>query len=431
MKLLEAFKSENNIYLDKKTLVVLRWIAIIGQFITINVVYFILNFNFPFYYCCFIIFFGIVTNLFLQFRVKKNLLSNLNSTLYLTYDLFQLGVLVFFTGGITNPFVILLVIPAVVSSAFLSLKSTISLSFITVISLLLLTLETGYNYPLPSSGELHFHAPKYYLYGIPIAIIIGLIFLSYFGARFGLESRKRTDALNKMELVLAKEHELKIIGVQAAAAAHSLSTPLSTIKLVAKELEKEIGNNEKYSKDINLLLSQSTRCGEILKKLSMVPVKRDEFFENVGLKDLLIEITESFKVISNKNFIVKFKNNENNLIVKRKAELTYSLRNFIGNASKFSSSLVEIKIDSNKEKTQIKICDDGPGFSQDIKNFLGEPYIRSKNKIINSKSGLGLGTFIGKTLLERMKANVFFSKCPDNNGAMVIIEWDTKNLLSI
>ena len=286
-------------------------------------------------------------------------------------------------------------------------------------------------YPLPSAGELHFHTPQYYLYGIPIAITIGLVFLAYFGARFGLETRKRNDALTKMELVLAKEHELKIIGVQAAAAAHSLSTPLSTIKLVAKELEKEIGKNKKYSKDIKLLLTQSSRCGEILKKLSMVPVKRDEFFENVSLQDLLIEIISSFKEVSNKNFSIISENNENNPIVKRKAELTYGLRNFIGNASKFSSSLVEIKIESNNQFTKIKVCDDGPGFPEDIKNFLGEPYIHSKNKNIDSKSGLGLGTFIGKTLLERMKANVSFDRCPNNNGAMVTIQWETKNLPSI
>ena len=216
MKLLEAVKSTDNIQLDKKTLVILRWIAIIGQLITINFVYFILNFNFPFLYCLVIIFSGAFTNIFLQFKVKENLLSNFSSTLYLTYDLIQLAVLVFLTGGITNPFIILLAIPAVVSSTFLSLKSTINLSFITAVSLLLLTL---YHFPLPSSGDLHFHAPTYYLYGVPIAIIIGLIFLCYFGARFGLETRKRTDALTKMELVLAKEHELKIIGVQAAAAA--------------------------------------------------------------------------------------------------------------------------------------------------------------------------------------------------------------------
>ena len=425
MKLLEIFKSADNIKLDKNTLVILRWIAIVGQFMTINVVYFILKFNFPYFYCCLIIFFGVLTNIFLHFIEKKKLLTNFSSTLYLAYDLTQLAILVFFTGGITNPFVILLIIPAVVSSTFLSLKSTINLSFVTVISLLILTL---YYYPLPSAGDLHFHAPKYYLFGVPIAITIGLIFLSYFGSRFGLETRKRTNALIKMELVLAKEHELKIIGVQAAAAAHSLSTPLSTIKLVAKELEKEIGNDVKYSKDIKLLLSQSSRCGEILQKLSMTPIKRDEFFENVKLQDLINEIINSFKEISNKKFLIKSKNNKYNPTVKRKSELTYGLRNFIGNASKFSSSLVEVEIESDHNLTQIKVCDDGPGFPEDVKKFLGEPYIRSKNPIIGSKSGLGLGTFIGKTLLERMKANISFDKCPANKGAMVVIEWKTKNL---
>ena len=428
MKLFEIFKSSDNIQLDKNTLVILRWIAIVGQLITINVVYFILNFNFPFIYCFLIIIFGAFTNLFLHFKEKKKLLTNFSSTLYLTYDLIQLAVLVYFTGGITNPFVILLVIPAVVSSAFLSLKSTINLSFITVVSLLLLTI---YHYPLPSAGDLHFHAPKYYLFGVPIAITIGLIFLSYFGARFGLETRKRTDALIKMELVLAKEHELKIIGVQAAAAAHSLSTPLSTIKLVAKELDKEIGNNKKYSKDIKLLLSQSSRCGEILQKLSMTPVKRDEFFENVKLQDLISEIIDSFKQISSKNYSIKYENNKYDPTVKRKSELTYGLRNFIGNASKFSSTLIEVEIESDNKTTQIKVCDDGPGFPEDIKKFLGEPYIQSKNPLVNSKSGLGLGTFIGKTLLERMRANVAFDRCPNNKGAMVTIQWETKNLLSI
>ncbi len=428
MKLLEIFKSSDDIWLDKKTLVILRWIAIAGQLITINFVYFILDFSFPFFYCTTIIFLGIVTNIFLQFKEKKNLLSDFSSTIYLAYDLTQLTALVFLTGGITNPFVLLLVIPSVVSSTFLSLKSTINLSFITASFLLILTV---YYFPLPSSGDLHFHVPTYYLYGIPIAIIIGLIFLCYFGARFGLATRKRTEALNKLELVLAKEHELKSIGVQAAAAAHSLSTPLSIIKLVSKELEKEMVNDEKYSKDIKLLHNQALRCGEILKKLSMSPLKKDEFFENVKLTDLLTEITNSFREISKKNFSVKSENNKNDFTIKRKAEITYGLRNFIGNASKFSESLIEIKLQTSQQKTQIKICDDGPGFPEDIKKFLGEPYIHSKDKKIDAKSGLGLGTFIGKTLLERMKANVNFGKCPNLKGAMVTIEWETKNLLSI
>ena len=138
MKLLEIFKSPDNIQLDKKTLVVLRWIAITGQLITINFVYFILNFDFSFFYCNAVIFFGVITNIFLQFKEKKNLLSDFSSTIYLAYDLTQLAVLVFLTGGITNPFVLLLVIPAVVSSTFLSLRSTINLAFITAAFLLVL-----------------------------------------------------------------------------------------------------------------------------------------------------------------------------------------------------------------------------------------------------------------------------------------------------
>ena len=428
MKFLDLFQSTDNIQLDKKTLVTLRWIAIAGQFLTINFVYFVLKFSFPFYYCCLVIFLGALTNFYLQFKVKKNLISTLNSAIYLVYDLIQFSVLIFFTGGITNPFIILLVIPAVVSSAFLSLRSVINLSILTVISLMLLSI---YYYPLPSQGDLHFHVPNYYFIGVPVAIIIGLIFLCYFGVRFGFAIRKRSEALNKLELVLAKEHELKTIGVQAAAAAHSLSTPLSTIKLVSKELEKEMGHNKKYAKDIRLLYNQSLRCGEILKKLSMTPIKRDEFFENVKLKDLLIEITNSFEEISDKKFLIKLESNILDPTIKRKAEITYGLRNFIGNASKFSDTKVEINLESNDKLTKISVCDDGPGFPDDIKEFLGEPYIHSKNKKIDAKSGLGLGTFIGKTLLERMKANVYFGKSNYIKGAVVTIEWETKNLLSI
>ena len=428
MKFSGIFTSKDNIKLDKKTLVILRWIAISGQLFTVNFVYFILDFNFPFFYCSIIIFLGIITNIFLQYKVKETQLNNLSSTIYLLYDLIQLAVLVFLTGGITNPFVILLIIPTIVSSTFLNLKSTLNLSFITVISLITLTL---YHFPLPHPQDLYFHVPGFYLYALLIAIIIGLIFLTYFGARFGVESKKRREALKKLELVLAKEHELKTIGVLAAAAAHSLSTPLSTISVVAKELQKEIGNQARYSKDLNLLMSQTSRCREILKKLSMAPLKRDDFFENVNLIDLLAEIARSFEEISNKKLLIKSEDNKYNPTVRRKAELTYGLRNFIGNAVKFSKSLVEVKLKSSNEITEIEICDNGPGFPDDIKNFLGEPYIHSKNPIIDSKSGLGLGTFIGKTLLEILNANVSFDKCPDLNGAMVTIQWQTKNLVSI
>jgi len=428
MKFSKFFTSKDNIQLDKKTLVILRWIAIIGQSITISIVYFYLKFELPILYCTIIISVGVLSNFYLQFKFKKNQLNNFTSTFFLFYDVTQLAVLLYLTGGITNPFTLLLIVPAIVSSTFLNLKSTINLSVITILVLVVLTID---HRTLPHSGDLHFHVPDYYLYSIPIAIIIGLILLTYFGARFGIESRKRTEALNKLELILAKEHELESIGLQAAAAAHSLGTPLSTINVIARELEKEIGKNPKYSKDIDLLLSQTKRCSEILKDLSKDQMQEDSFLTDVKIGELLSEIVRSFVEISGKKISLLINKNSLNPKIEKTLEITYGLRNFIGNAVKYSNSSVNITLESNDKFTEVKVCDDGPGFSEDILNVLGEPYIRSKNKVISSKSGLGLGTFIGKTLLERMKANIIFDKCPKINGAMVIIKWQTKELSAI
>tara|TARA_B100000686_G_scaffold210683_1_gene217485 strand:- start:3229 stop:4515 length:1287 start_codon:yes stop_codon:yes gene_type:complete len=428
MKFSEVFTSKDNIQLDKKTLVILRWIAIFGQFITINIVYVIFEFSFPFYLCLAAILICATTNIYLQFYFKENQLNNFSSTFFLFYDLCQLGILLYLTGGVTNPFSILLVVPAIVSSTLLTLRSTLNLTIFTIVILIFLTI---YYEPLPHSESLHFHVPNYYLYAIPSAIITGLIFLTYFGFRFGIESRKRTEALNKLELILAKEHELESIGLQAAAAAHSLGTPLSTITVVARELEKEIGNNPKFSKDIDLLLTQTKRCSSILKKLSSDKLQDDSFLSDLKIEDLLNGILNSFAEISEKKLTLSSVENEVNPKIERTLEITYGIRNFIGNAVKYSNKSVEVILESNNKITKIKVCDDGPGFSDDIINVLGEPYIRSKNKIISTKSGLGLGTFIGKTLLERMKANIKFGKCNKTNGALVTITWQTKDLLSI
>jgi len=428
MKFSEFFTSKDNTQLDKKTLVILRWLAIVGQYLTITTVYFILKFELPFFYCSLIIFIGALSNIHLQFNFKKNQLNNFISTFFLFYDLIQLSILLYLTGGITNPFVILLIIPSILASTFLTLRSTVNLSIITITILILLTI---YHLPLPHFGDLHFHVPETYLYAIPISIVIGLIFLTYSGAKFGIESRKRTEALNKLELILAKEHELESIGLQSAAAAHSLGTPLSTITVVVRELEKEIGKNSKYSKDIALLKSQTKRCSDILKNLSKDQLQEDSFLTDIKIKDLLEQIIRSFSEISKKKLSLFSKKNNFNPKIERTLEITYGLRNFIGNAVKYSNSLINITLESNDRFTEIKVCDDGPGFAEDILKVLGEPYIRSKNKIITSKSGLGLGTFIGKTLLERMKATVNFEKCPETKGAMVIIKWNTKDLLAI
>ena len=411
------FRLGENLNLDKKTLVFLRWIALIGQFSAITLVYFYLKLEFLFEFAYLIILIGIFTNLYLQFKIKPILIKDLNASIFLIYDLFQLAALLYLTGGISNPFSILIIIPAIVSSTFLSMGTTIILGILTVILLFSLSF---FHYPLPGIHEYSETFPKLYLTGYIIAIIVGLVFLCYFGIRFSGESKRRTDAINKVQQVLAKEYELESLGGQAAAAAHSLGTPLATINVVASELKKELASNKELSKDIDLLISQTKRCGEILKQISKKQIKDDEFFKKTKLEDLLEEIIESFKETTSKKIYLDSSNDKNKILISRSPEIIYGLRNFIGNAVKFSKAQVKIELISDKNIIEIIVQDDGPGFPDDIIGFLGEPYIKSKSSLVDQNAGTGLGTFLGKTLLERSGAKLSFSNIK-NKGASVKI----------
>ncbi len=425
MKLSDLLKFEEDLRLEKKTVVILRWIALIGQLLTIYFVHFFVGFNLPLIFCSLTIFCGGLTNIFIQFNFKKNQLSNIESTILLFYDVIQLAVLIYLTGGVTNPFIIFLIVPALISSTLLNLASTLFLSIITIMSLILLT----FNYfPLPSEGNLHFHVPDYYIFSIPSALVIALIFLNYFGFRFGYEARRRGNALNRLELVLAKEQELESIGHQAAAAAHSLGTPLSTITVIAKELKKEMVDNNEFKDDVDTILEQAKKCGDILKKISQNQIVDDEYVKNTTLQDLLFEITKSFESITEKNINLNLENAKKRISIKRSAELTYGIRNFVGNAVKFSKKNININLVGHNQTTTLQISDDGPGFPDDIYKIIGEPYISTKSKKLKSKAGLGLGTFIGKTLLERKKANIEFLKS-SNGGALVEISWNNKDFV--
>jgi len=425
MKLSDLLKFEEDLRLEKKTVVILRWIALIGQLLTIYFVHFFVGFNLPIIFCSLTVFCGGLTNIFIQFNFRKNQLSNIESTILLFYDVIQLAVLIYLTGGVTNPFIIFLIVPALISSTLLNLASTLFLSIITIMSLVLLTFNY---YPLPSEGNIHFHVPDYYIYSVPSALVIALIFLNYFGFRFGYEARKRGNALNKLELVLAKEQELESIGHQAAAAAHSLGTPLSTITVIAKELKKEIVDNKEFKDDVDTILEQAKKCGDILKKISQNQIVDDEYVKNITLQDLLFEITKSFESITEKNLNLNLENAKKRISIKRSAELTYGIRNFVGNAVKFSKKNININLVNNNQITTLQISDDGPGFPDDIYEIIGEPYISTKSKKLKSKAGLGLGTFIGKTLLERKKANIEFLKS-SNGGALVKISWNNKDFV--
>ena len=231
---------------------------------------------------------------------------------------------------------------------------------------------------------------------------------------------------------MSKEHELLSLGGQAAAAAHSLGTPFSTIKIISADLLKQFKNNVEVKKDIDLLVSQIERCSEILKKLTLNPTIEDDFIDrDLSLFDYVNEIIKSFKETSKKEFIINFDQYFNSLKITKSMEIVYGLRNFIGNANKFSKNKVFISIKSDINFTEIIIEDDGEGYSKDVLRNIGEPYVKSFKSSIKSKSGLGLGIFIGKTLLEKNYANILCKNSQTRSGAEVCIKWKNEDLIKL
>ena len=425
---MELSKISETYSLNKSTYTNLRWIGIIGQFITINSVKFIFNFDFNYIEANLIIFIGVISNIFLLHYYNKIQLSNRSAFNFLLLDIIQLSSLLYLTGGILNPFSIFLLIPSVFASSNLKIKTNLFLIFVTLVSIIFLTF---YSNSLP--GPLNkIIINNYYYYSIPISLIIALLFLNYFALIFGQESNLRKEALNKIQELISKEHELVSLGTQAAAAAHSLGTPLSTIKIISQELLEEFNNDKNLKKDIELLVSQVDRCNEILKRLSINSTLEDDFIDkDLSLHNYLKEIVNSFKEISNKNFIINIEQDTNSFDIKKSIEIIYGIRNFIGNANKYAKNNIYITIKSDSELSEIIVEDDGPGFSKDILTKIGEPYIKSLRSNDNKKSGLGLGIFIGKTLLEKNYAKILFRNSETRGGAEIKIEWKNKNLAKI
>ena len=426
---MKFFETSKNHSFKKSTYISLRWIGIIGQLIAVNFVYFVLNFKFDFLASNSIIFLGVLSNLYLIFIYKKTQLSDRSALLFLVIDIFQLGILLFLTGGVANPFVIFLLIPSIFSSSNLSFKTNYLFVFLTTLIIIILTF---YSADLPFPLSEHFHVSPYYYYSIPVALIIALIFLNYFAMTFGAQSRLRKEALSKMEEVMATEHELLSLGGQAAAAAHSLGTPLSTIKIITQDLIKQFKGKKDVEKDIELLSSQVERCNQILKRLSLNPVEEDDFIDkDLTMRDYLLEIISSFKETSKKKFIFNFDQDSNLKKITKSIEIVYGLRNFIGNANKFSRNTVYISLKSDSKLTEVAIEDDGKGYPRDVLSKIGEPYLRSNDLVEKSKIGLGLGLFIGKTLLEKNFAYINCRNSKTRSGAEVIVRWNNKDLFNI
>jgi two-component system sensor histidine kinase RegB len=426
---MKFFETSKYFSLKKSTYINLRSIAIIGQLTTINIVYFFLNFEFNFILVNLVILVGGLSNLYLAYIHQKTQLIDKESFFFLLIDILQLSCLIYLTGGIANPFSIFLIIPTIFSSSNLGFRSNLLLVSITALIIIFLTF---FSYPLPYPINIHFHVGIYYYYSIPISLIIALIFLNYFALSFGKESRVRKEALNKMEEIMSKEHELLSLGGQAAAAAHSLGTPFSTIKIISSDLLNQFKDDTEIKKDIELLVSQIERCSEILKKLTLNPIIEDDFIDrDLAIADYVSEIVKSFQETSKKIFVINFDQNSNSLDITKSIEIVYGLRNFIGNANKFSKSKVFINVKSDSNNTEIIIEDDGEGYPKDVLSKIGEPYIKSFKSSTRSKSGLGLGIFIGKTLLEKNYANILCKNSKTRSGAEVSIKWKNKDLLSL
>ena len=426
---MKFFETSKYFSLKKSIYINLRWIAIIGQLITINVIYFIFEFKFNLFLENLIILISIIINLYLIYVHQKTQLLDKEAFSLLLIDILLLSCLIYLTGGIANPFSIFLVIPAIFSSSNLGLRSN---SLLVVITVLIIVFLTFFNYPLPYPVNENFHVDAYYYYSIPISLIIALVFLNHFALTFGNESRLRKEALNKMEEIMSKEHELLSLGGQAAAAAHSLGTPFSTIKIISTDLLEQFNDNKEVKKDIQLLASQIDRCSEILKKLTLNPTIEDNFIDiNLKISDYVKEIVKSFRETSKKEFILNYDQNSNPLNITKSIEIVYGLRNFIGNANKFSKTKVFISVKSDNLSTEIIIEDDGDGYSSDVLRKIGEPYIKSFKSKNKSKSGLGLGIFIGKTLLEKNYATILCRNSKTRNGAEVSIKWKNKDFLNL
>tara|TARA_Y100001958_G_C21210739_1_gene536449 strand:+ start:422 stop:1651 length:1230 start_codon:yes stop_codon:yes gene_type:complete len=392
-------------------LIKIRWIAIFGQILAIFFVSYIIKIQIPLYETLSIILFSVFVNFYSYFEERKNKsITNIKAFSFLLYDTLQLGFLLFLTGGIINPFSILILAPVITSASYLPALMTVILSTISIIIIILLNF---YFIPLNLGDE--FYLPDIYSFGLMASLIITVIFIAIYAYLFASSSRKISNALSISKLQILNQKKISEVGSLSAATAHELGTPLNTIFLVLNDLlkEKKLIEDKNIVKDIILLKSQAERCKEILQRLSKNPLKiKDRFLDKVKITDLIKINFDKFNK-DKKLKISKFNVTDEPEII-YKDEIMYALGNIIQNAIFHAKEIVNAELYYNKMNVKIFIIDDGNGFSKDIIDKLGEPYI-SKNT-----EGMGLGIFISKNLIENMGGKLNFFNSKDENAVVEI-----------
>lgn len=402
------------------TLVLIRWIAVLGQLLAILFVHFGLGFELPLLLALATVAASALLNIAVTFRYSPSKrLRNREAAYYLAYDILQLAALLFFSGGLSNPFSLLFLVPVTISATVLSLESTIWLG---VVSMACVSVLSGFHMPLPWSGAAP-DLPELYVTGIWAALVLGMVFISIYAWRVAEEARRMADALAETQFVLSREQKMSALGGLAAAAAHELGTPLGTIALVAKEIKNQLPDDDEMAEDMALIAEQTARCRDILGQLSRSPEAegRGEQFSHVSLAALVQETVELHR---DGDVVVDIETlgDEPAPMIPRYPEILHGLGNFIENAVDFSREKVIVRADWQGSRLRVEIIDDGPGFSSGILGRLGEPYITSRQLSDDGGGGLGLGVFIAKTLLERTGAEIEFRN-QRGGGAKVGISW--------
>lgn len=404
------------------TMVRIRWLAIFCQFATVLVVDFGLQFSLPLISCLLMIVCSAGLNIFLFLLYGKNhQLSFTGATCLLICDIWLLSGLLYLTGGLTNPFALLLLAPACLGIISLHIRNIIVLDLWTIAAITFLVL---FHKPLPWQGEA-VSFPPILIAGIWTGLAVTLIFITFCGYYVAEEARRLTDALTATELALQHEQHLSALDGLAAAAAHELGTPLATIQLVAREMRHELARQPQFAEDVDLLVSQTQRCRDILQRLTHLSTENGGYINELPFTALVEEVVAAHRCSGVEIFIKCGETQGDEPVFQRNPGMLYGIGNLLENAVDFARSQVQVHYQWAPAHIVLTITDDGTGFSTQVLDRIGRPYMRGR-EVNRQGGGLGLGVFIAKTLLERSGATISFKNSKERNqGAEISIVWSS------
>lgn len=421
-----------------RTLILLRWVAIVGQLIALTVAQRFFSLQLDLGLCYLAVGVSVIGNLIAIFVFPENKrLSETENLAMVMFDLVQLGFLLFLTGGLNNPFALLMLGPVTVSATILTTRSTLVMGSVAII---IVSLLSQLHEPLRTNQGFILKIPDIFIFGNWIALVIAICFIGAYSRRITSEMHSMSDAVAATQMALAREQKLTDLGGVVAAAAHELGTPLATIKLASAELMEELENNPELREDAALIRDQANRCGEILQDMGRAG-KEDLHLQQAPLMTVVQEAAEPH-MKRGKDIIYTHDPSAGSEIdqpaILRKPEIIHGLRNLVQNAVDFATTQVWIEAHWTDTEISLRIMDDGAGFPPHLMGRIGDPFVgRRKNRDEHSQrpeyEGMGLGLFIAKTLLERSGADLsfsngsdpYFAKSETNStvGAIVEVRW--------